>query len=107
MPPRFHPFTPPWWRSTSTWSALLATLAVLALLLVFYQVVRESVQHSELRNKLAARQAEVLWRCNASRDPQVNENCLLQHHATALGDAVLQGQLVPAQFSRIFGANMD
>ena len=45
--------------------AILATLAMLGLLLAFHQVVLGAVQQGELRRKATAMQADAAWRCNA------------------------------------------
>lgn len=51
------------------WPALVATVALLGLLLAFHQVVSGAVQKGELRRTLAATQADEAGRRSADRSP--------------------------------------
>jgi len=62
--------------------AVLATLALLGLLLAFHQVVLGAVQQGELRRKATAMQADAAWRCNALLVARSREGCLVQLNAT-------------------------
>ena len=62
--------------------AILATLAMLGLLLAFHQVVLGAVQQGELRRKATAMQADAAWRCNAMPVARSREGCLMQSNAT-------------------------
>ena len=62
--------------------AVLATLAMLGLLLAFHQVVLGAVQQGELRRKATAMQADAAWRCNALPAARSREGCLVQLNPT-------------------------
>lgn len=56
---------------------LLCTLAIVALLVAFHQVVRAGVQQAALRHKAVATHADAVWRCAYLRSPRLREDCLL------------------------------
>lgn len=60
------------------WTAVLATLCVLALLLAFRQVVLQGVQQSESRHRAVAAHADGVWRCNALRAVSQRAGCRVQ-----------------------------
>jgi hypothetical protein len=62
--------------------AVLATLAMIGLLLAFHQVVLGAVRQGELRRKTTAMQAEAAWRCNALPGARLRDGCLMQLNAT-------------------------
>lgn len=66
---------------TRVWPGIIATLAVLALLLAFQQVVRGAVQQAESRRVVAAAHADATWRCNALAGPGPRQGCLAQLNA--------------------------
>lgn len=57
------------------WPLIVAILALVAMLLVFYHVVRGSLQQSELRQEVQAQHAEALWRCNSLQGREVSDSC--------------------------------
>ena len=57
-------------------TGLLATTAVLALLLAFHQVVQGAVQQGESRRQAAAALADATWRCKALRGVDHARDCL-------------------------------
>jgi len=63
------------------WPAAFAGLVIVALLLSFHQVVRQSVEQGEILRMSAATRAEAVWRCNALRGARVREGCLEQLNA--------------------------
>ena len=74
---------PPSWRGilvlpAKAWPAVLASVAILVLLVAFDQVVRGAVIQSELRRQAAAVHAEAAWRCKALRGRGVSQTCLAQ-----------------------------
>ncbi len=62
--------------------AIVATLAMLGLLLAFHQVVLGAVQQGELRRKATAMQADAAWRCNALPGARSRDGCLMRLNAT-------------------------
>ena len=90
-----------WWHQlpaavrARVWPGILATLAILGMLLAFHQVVRGAVQQSELRHKAIAMQAEATWRCRAMSGLSASESCLLQLNSAARSDPVLPVQDKP------------
>jgi len=71
------------WRGSlalpaKAWPAVLASVAVLVMLVAFDQVVRGAVIQSELRRQAAAVHAEAAWRCKALRGRGVSQVCLAQ-----------------------------
>jgi len=60
------------------WLAYAAALAVVGLLLAFYQVVRESVARGESMRKATAVHGDGTWRCNALRGRDLRADCLIQ-----------------------------
>lgn len=60
------------------WPMALSSLTILALLVGFHQVVRDSVRQGELLRMNTATRAEAVWRCQALRQPKVRDNCLAQ-----------------------------
>jgi len=67
--PRRHTMHPP------VWLGILATIAIVGLLLAFHHVLRGAVQQGELRRQATATHAEAVWRCNSLRNL---DNCLVQ-----------------------------
>ncbi len=72
------------------WPGLLATLAMLALLLAFHQVVRGAVEQGDLRRAATAARSDAAWRCNALGGLVKREACLLQLGTPRPGEASLQ-----------------
>lgn len=73
-------------KSTSRlpgWPVVVATLAVLGMLLAFHHVVREALRQSEFRHRAMALHAEAVWRCNNLPGREVSNTCLLQVNAEA------------------------
>lgn len=60
------------------WTGLLASLALLALLLAFHQVVEGGVQQGQLRRQADAVHADATWRCKALRGTAERRQCLAQ-----------------------------
>lgn len=58
------------------WSGLLASAALLGLLLAFHQVVQGSVRQGELRRQADAAHASATWRCKALRGVEDRRQCL-------------------------------
>jgi hypothetical protein len=56
---------------------VLCTLAVVALLAAFHQVVRAGVDQAEQRHKAVAMHADAVWRCAYLHSPRLREDCLL------------------------------
>ena len=82
-----HPAAARWpplpWRgwlalAAKAWPAVLASLAILALLAAFDQVVRGAVIQGDLRRQAVALHAEATWRCKALRDISVRQTCLAE-----------------------------
>jgi len=91
-----------WWYHlpvqlrSPVWPGLLASLAILGLLLAFHQVVSGAVQQGELRHKATAMHSEATWRCNTLRGLRASENCRSQLNAPTRSDALLQASDMPA-----------
>lgn len=71
----------PWTRGTLqplVWTALLAALCVLALLLAFRHVVLQGMQESEARHRASVAHAEAAWRCNAQSGVTQRRACRAQ-----------------------------
>jgi hypothetical protein len=81
---------------TPGWPVIVATLAVLGMLLTFHHVVREALQQSELRHKAMALHAEAIGRCNNLPGREVSNICLLQVNAEARKAALPQAQKTPS-----------
>ena len=60
------------------WSTVIASVAVLGLLLAFHQVVSGAVLNGKARQQVAAAQADAAWRCNAQRGHRAQDGCGLQ-----------------------------
>ena len=56
--------------------SLLGLLAVLGLLFVFVQVVRQAVHQADTGRRASALLAEATWRCNALKSPLQRKDCL-------------------------------
>jgi len=69
------------------WPLLVAIVALVAVLLFFYQVVRGSMQQSGLRQEAQAQHAEALWRCNSLQGREVSGDCQQRVNAEARGAA--------------------
>lgn len=78
------------------WPVIVATLAVLGMLLAFHHVVREALQQSELRHKAMALHAEAIGRCNNLQGREVSKTCLLQVNAEARQTALPHAQKAPS-----------
>jgi len=82
-----------WWWSlppvlrAPAWRGLWALLLALALLLIFAQVVRQSVRQGELLRIAVATHAEAVARCNALRGARMKESCLARLNAPPEDDA--------------------
>jgi hypothetical protein len=78
--PRLKPS--PWWRRPSFQQALPHAMAVLAVLvafsvlLAFYQVVNNAVQHGEFLRQAMAEQVRAKWQCNTLPAYGARESCL-------------------------------
>lgn len=78
------------------WRALLATLAVLGLLLAFQQVLRQAVAQGEQRRRANAALADATWLCKVQHQRQRREDCLAQLAAVPRDNASLAGLRVAA-----------
>ncbi|HEY0855938.1 MAG TPA: hypothetical protein VGE16_02715 [Albitalea sp.] len=72
-----------WWASLpdalrAPWPVALAVATILALLIGFHQVVKESVRQGELLRMSTATRAEAVWRCNALNSVRKRADCLAQ-----------------------------
>ena len=83
----------------AVWSGILAALAVLGLLLAFYQVVRDAVDQAALRRQAVALHANAAWRCQMAPGFHASQRCLGQLEAVRPGhrdppghDTVLAGR---------------
>jgi hypothetical protein len=76
-----------WWYSlpqalrAPMWQAGFAALVILALLLGFHHVVRQSVRQGEVLRMSVSTHAEAVWRCQALSTPRSREQCLHQLQA--------------------------
>ena len=75
-----------WWTlppvlRAPAWRGLWALLLALALLLIFAQVVRQSVRQGELLRVAVTTRAEAVARCNALRGLHMKESCLARLNA--------------------------
>jgi hypothetical protein len=90
-----------WWYGwpasvrSPLWSALLATLTILGLLLAFHQVVSGAVQQGELRHQASVLHSEATWRCKAMGSLRASESCLSQLKALARVNPLLQAYITP------------
>jgi hypothetical protein len=71
------------------WPGVLAVLATLGLLLVFQQVVRQAVEHGELRRRANALLLQATWRCRSIHDGVLREACLQRLAAVPRDNASL------------------
>jgi hypothetical protein len=78
-------------HASPVWLGILATIAIVGLLLAFHHVVRGAVQQGELRRKATATHAEAAWRCNILR---ALDSCLVQQSAVPQDGAPLQARSV-------------
>ena len=63
----------------AVWSGILAALAVLGLLLAFYQVVLDVVDQAALRRQAMALHADTTWRCQEAQETPghaASQHCL-------------------------------
>jgi hypothetical protein len=87
-----------WWQHlpaavrSRIWPGLLATLAVLGLVLAFHQVVRGAVEQGDLRRAASAARAEAAWRCAVLRGPLPRDSCLAQADAAQHIEPSLQAR---------------
>ncbi len=77
------------------WPLVVAILTLVAMLLVFYHVVRGSLQRSELRQEVQAEHAEALWRCNSLQGREVSDSCHLRANAKARGIVLVSSPDAP------------
>lgn len=75
-----------WWFSLppalrAPWPMALAVATILALLLGFHQVVKESVRQGELLRMNTATRAQAVWRCNALNSVRKRADCMAQLNA--------------------------
>jgi hypothetical protein len=75
--------------ASPVWLGILATIAIVGLLLAFHHVVRGAVQQGELRRKATATHAEAAWRCNFLREL---DSCLVQQNALPHDGAPLRAR---------------
>ncbi len=76
------------------WPWLLALATVVALLLAIHQVMQAAVLQGELLRKSHAADAEVAWRCTASRNFRLPDNCRARLAALPEPEAAAQDQQV-------------
>lgn len=74
------------------WTAVLAALCALALLLAFRQVVLQGVQGSEARHRATVAHAEAVWRCNALAGVTQRRACRAQLDAAEATAALVDGR---------------
>jgi hypothetical protein len=85
-----------WWHHLSNRArspagpGILAALAVIGMLLIFHQVVRDAVQQAEARHRAITVHAEATWRCKALRVPPMRDSCLVQLNAVPYNGATPQ-----------------
>ena len=77
-------------RRSLFWPTVMAILALVAALLLFYYVARGSLQQSESRQKAEAQHAEALWRCNSLQGRGLASACHLEANAEARRVALLK-----------------
>lgn len=77
------------------WPLVVAILTLVAMLLVFYHVVRGSLQRSELRQEVQAEHAEALWRCNSLQGREVSDSCHQRANAKARGVVLVRSPEAP------------
>lgn len=76
-----------WWHGLPAplrapgWRAGFAALVILALLLGFHHVVRQSVRQGEVLRMSVSNHAEAVWRCQALGSVRGREQCLQQLQA--------------------------
>ena len=76
-----------WWQRlpapvrAPAWRAGFAALVILALLLGFHHVVRQSVRQGEVLRMSVSSHAEAVWRCQALSSARSREQCLQQLQA--------------------------
>ena len=70
-------------KKSRVWPMVVAMLALVAVMLLFYYVVHGSLQQSESRHKAQAQHAEALWRCNSLQGRAVLDSCHVQANAEA------------------------
>lgn len=79
------------WRCPA-WPRIAATVAGIALLIAFQQVVRAGVQQGDARRQAVAVRADAEWRCKALRKLSARVDCLLQLDASSS-----KGPALPAE----------
>ena len=80
------------------WPGVAGALAVFALLLAFSHVVSLGVQQGELRRQAMARQASLLWRCDAAQ-PRPSGPCAAEPGPGDVREASLLLPSAPSSFS--------
>ncbi len=81
------------------WMAPLAAVAAIAMLGVFYGVVRGAVEQGALNRKVHAALVQANWRCNDANGIQAREDCKSRLIASTMGgnrvQALSAGSLLP------------
>ena len=80
------------------WPGIAMTLASVALLMAFQQVVRAGVQQGETRRRAVAVRADAEWRCNALRVASARADCLLH-----LGSSPRDATPLPTEHAAAIG----
>ena len=80
------------------WPRIAATLASIALLIAFQQVVLAGVRQGDARRQAVAMHADAQWRCRALRRPSARVDCLLQLDASPS-----KGAELPAEHTAAMG----
>jgi hypothetical protein len=60
------------------WPGSLATLAIVALLMTFQQVVSGAVRDGQSRRIAVALHADAVWRCNTLHGSSLRDGCVAQ-----------------------------
>jgi hypothetical protein len=74
------------------WPGIVASLAILGLLLIFHQVVRGAVRQGELRQAAAMAHADAVRRCQARSDSRERDGCLARLSTVPPDEAVVQAR---------------
>jgi len=96
----------PWWQRRafalrpSRGVAILATLALLGLLVAFQQVVHNAVQQGEARRQAEAASNDAHWRCNAARSRSERVDCMVQRNAAHDVETTRQSPTVAAALTQ-------
>ena len=71
------------------WPGSLATLASVALLMIFQQVVSGAVRDGESRRIAVALRADAVWRCNTLHGSSLRDGCVARLDAGPRGEIAL------------------